>query len=282
MCIRDREKASGVDHFVAISNFIAARIRKFYGRKSSVIYPPVDTHRFVRGQTVYAKKPDRPFLFASASAPYKGLEQVIAVFNKMNLPLNCVGGGALHSKLKARAKSHIRFLGRVSDAQLARLYSESRALVFPAKEDFGIIPIEALASGTPVICGYHGALRETVRGVKPWVSESLLPDQHTGVFFNPGTGDFSGALQSSIEYFIKNEDAFSSKIIQESSTIFSGDNFFKRWKSFEEGGFSQDWRDSSSHSKNVNSNCSKAEEKAGKKASEKIGNCDSTTTVVGL
>ncbi|MCB0319599.1 MAG: glycosyltransferase, partial [Bdellovibrionales bacterium] len=134
--------AQQVDDFVAISRFVSSRIRKFYSRGSAVVYPPVDIARFRSGAEATR---DSYFLYAGAFVPYKGVEAVIDVFNELRLPLLCVGNEPLESTLKARAAKNIEFVGKASDLELAKYYRSARALLFPAKEDFGIVPIEAMA-----------------------------------------------------------------------------------------------------------------------------------------
>jgi len=177
----DRRGASQVDHFVGISRFIAARIRKFYSRKADVLYPPV-MNKWETSVPMQDLK-QRPFLYAGAFVPYKGVEHIIEAFNELQLPLWCVGSGPLEEELKRKAGDNVSFLGAVTDCELGELYQKARALIFPAKEDFGIIPIEALLSGTPVIAGYHGATRETIPGWRWWLGEAWNSAVHAGVFF---------------------------------------------------------------------------------------------------
>ncbi|MDP1591074.1 MAG: glycosyltransferase, partial [Prosthecobacter sp.] len=157
----DRRGAQGPDAFVAISRFIAARIRHFYGRDSEVIYPPVDTSWIARAGS---GSRGRAFLYAGALVPYKRPELIVRAFNELAEPLWVVGSGPLLSRLKRIAGPNIHFFGQVSDAELSRFSAECRALIFPVREDFGMVPIECLAAGRPVIGLYEGALRETLRG----------------------------------------------------------------------------------------------------------------------
>ncbi len=228
----DKLGAKQVDDFVVISKFVAARVRKFYGRSSRVIYPPVNSEWFEEGKT--REKRGGGFLYAGAFVPYKGVELIIDVFNDIGLPLKCIGKGPLEGSLRHRAKSNIEFLGHLSDDELKKEYQRARALLFPAKEDFGIIPIEALAAGTPLIAGYHGALRETHSGLKWWLNEEFNPLKHTGVFFKPHSSKERRAsnLKEAIEAFLQYEDSFINKTAQKQASKFSSERFTDEWRDF--------------------------------------------------
>ncbi len=163
----DRCAADRVDHFVAISEHVARRIRKYYRREAEVIYPPVDTS--------WLKPSDRVedyFLLVGRLIPYKRADLAVEAFNRLGLPLKVVGTGTELENLRRMARPNVEFLGRVSDAELAELYSRCLALVFPQEEDFGIVPLEAMASGRPVIAFRAGGALETVR------------EGETGLFFD--------------------------------------------------------------------------------------------------
>lgn len=174
--IWDKRCAKNVTHFVAISNFIAARIRCYYGRKSSVIYPPVDTDWIVNNQS---QKKDY-YLWAGALVPYKRPELVVETCTKYKLPLKVSGSGPMLEKLKEISGETVEFLGKTSDVELAKAYHEAKALLFPAIEDFGMIPVECQAAGTPIIALDRGGSRETVVGYKSW-SQKRENHQYTGV-----------------------------------------------------------------------------------------------------
>jgi len=152
-----------VDAFIANSRVVARRIRKRYGRQATIINPPVDT-KLYRPHEV--GKHGEYFLVVSRMIPYKRLDIVIDAFNDLKLPLKVVGKGRQEAELKAKACSNITFTGPVSDAQLRELYADCRAFIFPGEEDFGISPLEAQASGRPVIAyGAGGALETVLPGV---------------------------------------------------------------------------------------------------------------------
>lgn len=163
----DRCAADRVDLFVAISHHVAKRIRKYYRRDADVIYPPVNTSWLSISPAV-----EDYFLLAGRLIPYKRADIVVEAFNRLGLPLKVAGTGTELDSLRAAAGPNIEFMGRVSDAELGELYSRCQALIFPPDEDFGIVPLEAMAAGRPVIAfRAGGALETVVEGV-------------TGVFFD--------------------------------------------------------------------------------------------------
>jgi glycosyltransferase involved in cell wall biosynthesis len=163
----DRCAADRVDLFVAISRHVARRIRKYYRREAEVVHPPVETSRFRISSRV-----DDYFLVVGRLIPYKRTDLVVEAFNRLGLPLKIAGTGSELESLRRSAKPNIEFLGRVGDSELEELYSRCLALIFPQEEDFGIVPLEAMASGRPVIAyGVGGATETVVEG-------------KTGIFFH--------------------------------------------------------------------------------------------------
>ena len=244
----DVKGARNPDLFVAISRFVAARIRCYYGRESEVIYPPVDTSWIApvkQGDTGEA------FLYAGALVPYKRPELVVAAFTKLGLPLWVAGKGQMLRKLRRMAGKNVSFLGPVSDSELAELYRRSRALVFPGVEDFGMIPVECLAAGRPVIGLYDGGLKETLLGLTPWTSSSnpvqigfggmlgrhapLEAVDSSGVFVERFSGTSEKeqveALIKSVQYFIEREDEFRVESCVRRAEHFSPMRFFRAWNS---------------------------------------------------
>jgi glycosyltransferase involved in cell wall biosynthesis len=155
----DRETASRVSHFVAISETVRGRIARCYGRESRVIAPPVDTEFYHP-----AERPRRegPYLVVSALVPYKRIDQAIAACTQSGHPLVVIGEGPQRSRLERLAAPWIRFLGWQADEVIRDHYRTCRALLFPGEEDFGIVPVEALACGAPVIALGRGGVAETV------------------------------------------------------------------------------------------------------------------------
>jgi glycosyltransferase involved in cell wall biosynthesis len=157
-----------VDRFLAISHTVGARIRKYYRRDSTVIYPPVNCDAF---QLPPARVEDY-YLIVSRLIPYKRIDLAVDAFTRLGIPLKIVGsGGRDRPALRARAGRNVEFVGRVPDAELKQLYASCRALVFPGEEDFGIAPLEANASGRPVIAFAGGGALDTV------------VDNRTGILF---------------------------------------------------------------------------------------------------
>jgi len=165
----DVTTAARVDHFIANSQFVAERIGKYYRREATVINPPVDTARFA-----IAPAAGNFYLCAGQITPYKKIEIAIEAFTRLGNRLVIAGSGATKAMRRA-AGSNVEFLDAVDDITLARLLAECRALVFPGLEDFGIVPLEALASGRPVIAYGRGGALETVI------------DGHTGILFDEQT-----------------------------------------------------------------------------------------------
>ena len=156
----DRRTAGRVDRFVANSHYVAARIRRYYNRGSTVVYPPVDT-------TFYRPADDRGrsrsgLLVVSALVPYKRLETAIDAARAVGAPLSIVGTGPELSRLQAVAGPDVAFLGWRSNEEIRTLYQQSAATLLPGVEDFGMVPVEAQACGCPVVALSEGGAAETV------------------------------------------------------------------------------------------------------------------------
>lgn len=157
------------DRYIAISQEVKKRINKYYNRNSDIIYPPIEDKFYTKSP--HHHKSDY-YLVVSRLVPYKKTDLAIKAFNKLNKDLYIVGIGVEEARLKGIAKDNIHFLGEVDDRQLIKIYSDAKAVIFPQEEDFGLVPVEAQACGTPVIAfGKGGAL------------ETVIPNR-TGVFFS--------------------------------------------------------------------------------------------------
>jgi glycosyltransferase involved in cell wall biosynthesis len=154
----DVATAQNVDRFLTISRTVSSRVRKYYRRESRVIYPPVNCDAFATP----AARVEGYYLIVSRLIPYKRIDLAVDAFTRLGIPLKIVGGGRCLPELKARAGRTIDFVGRVSDAELKQLYAGCRGLVFPGEEDFGIAPLEANASGRPVVAYAGGGALDTV------------------------------------------------------------------------------------------------------------------------
>lgn len=190
----DRRTADRVTHFVAISRTIQGRIRECYGRESVVVYPPVDTDFYTPASV--AREPF--YLVVSALAPYKRFDLAVEACEKLGRQLVVIGSGQEAARLRAKAGDRVQFLGWQPDAVIRDHYRRCAAVLFPAEEDFGIVPVEAQACGAPVIAFGRGGATETVRGL----GEGPNP---TGVFFPAQELD---AFVEAIERFERERDAF--------------------------------------------------------------------------
>src|SRR5437762_11807919 len=180
-------RTDGVDAFVAISQHIAERIRRIYGRDADVIHPPVDTARFRP-----IAQPEAFYLVVAALVPYKRVDLAVAAANRLRRRLLVVGTGPEAARLHAAAGPTVEFLGWRSDAEVADLYARCRAVLFPAVEDYGIVPLEAAAAGRPTIALARGGALETMAGLE----QTAAPP--TAVFFAEQT---AGALADAIGRF---------------------------------------------------------------------------------
>lgn len=163
----DKHAAERVDLFIANSEAVRRRIKKYYHRDAIVIHPPIDVDHFA-----VSDAPKTYYLAGGRLVSYKRYDLIIEACNRLKLPLKIFGSGPLEEELKALAGPTVTFLGKVSDAEKARLYAEAIAYIHPQEEDFGLTAIEALASGRPVIAYNRGGAVETI-------TEGV-----TGTFFN--------------------------------------------------------------------------------------------------
>jgi glycosyltransferase involved in cell wall biosynthesis len=154
----DRHTAAGVTHFIAISETVRRRIAECYGRDSTVIYPPVDTHYY---HPAPVPREDY-YLVVSAFAPYKRIDLAVAACRQLRRALVVIGTGQDADRLRALAGPDVHFLGWQPDDVIRDHLRRCRALLFPGEEDFGIVPVEAMACGTPVIAFGRGGITETV------------------------------------------------------------------------------------------------------------------------
>jgi glycosyltransferase involved in cell wall biosynthesis len=154
----DRASADRVDHFIANSAFVAARVRKLYRRDAAVVHPPVDVLAFDADQP----RGDR-YLVLGQLVRYKRAELAVQAFNELGLPLTVIGEGEQMAELQRLARPNVQLVGRQSFEVIREQLQTCRALVFPGVEDFGIVPVEAMAAGAPVIAYARGGACETVR-----------------------------------------------------------------------------------------------------------------------
>jgi glycosyltransferase involved in cell wall biosynthesis len=159
----DAATADRVDRFLANSQYVAGRIRRYYNRGSTVVHPPVDT-TFYRPSAAPPTQPFQPaFLIVSALVPYKRLDVAIAACRQLGTSLKIVGRGPEESRLRALSSGEVEFLGWRSNEEIRDLYREASAVLLPGTEDFGMAPVEAQACGTPVVALGQGGACETVQ-----------------------------------------------------------------------------------------------------------------------
>ena len=203
----DYASAARVDRFVANSTAVARRIEKYYRRQSQVIFPPVDVSAFSPA------KEEGYFLYCGQLTPYKRPDLAVDCFNTLSLPLRVIGDGEMRAALKRRAKANIEFLGRVGDDELRYNLARCRALIFPGEEDFGIVPVEAMASGRPVIAYRRGGILDTV------------VDGTTGVLFTEQSVE---GLAEAVRRYQRISDTFDPQLIARHADTFDKRHFIER------------------------------------------------------
>jgi glycosyltransferase involved in cell wall biosynthesis len=155
----DAISSTRVDHYIANSSTVQARIKRYYRRDSHVISPPVEVDDF----EIVPEEVSDFYLMVGELVPYKRPDLAVEAFNRLQLPLVIIGGGEMLGRIRAQAGSTIKVLGAQPFPVLRHHYARCRALIFPGEEDFGIVPVEAQASGRPVIAYGRGGATETVR-----------------------------------------------------------------------------------------------------------------------
>ena len=207
----DARSATRVHRFVADSAYVAERIRRYYGREAEVIHAPVDTGFFTPGDAGRGAYD----LVVSALAPYKRLELVLEAYRGTGRPLRIVGSGPERARLEQRAPAEASFLGYVSDQRLRELYRGCRVVIMPGVEDFGIVPLEAMACGRPaIVFGEGGGPETVVEGV-------------TGLLFHEAT---PAALRSAVDSL--EGVRFNSRALRERAEAFGREAFEARLKAF--------------------------------------------------
>lgn len=206
----DLATAARVDHFIANSTTVAQRIWRVYRRDATVIHPPVDVDRFTTDTP-----PGGHYLFVSQLVSYKRADIAIEAFNRMRKPLIVVGEGEEYKRLKQMAGPTVHLAGHCSAEDLARHYASCRALIFTANEDFGIVPVEAMASGRPVLALRRGGATETVK------------DGVTGLFFDEQTPE---ALIEAVQRYEAQAHRFRPTILHEHARRFGEDVFKARMR----------------------------------------------------
>lgn len=223
--IWDRISADRPDRIIANSNFVRKRIKKYYKKEAIVIHPPVNVDDFHIDQ-----KQEKYFLMVGRLIAYKHFNIAIEAFNELGLPLKIIGRGPEMNRLRKMAKPNIEFLGRIADDKLAQYYANCQAFIFPQEEDFGIVAIEAMASGRPVIAYRGGDIPEH------------LEDGKTGIFFEQQSAE---DIIRAVRKFDINK--FDSDYIRQKVKKFDKKEFKSKIKDYVEREFEE-------HKKRTNSN----------------------------
>ncbi len=209
-----------IDKIVCNSNFTAKRVKKYWGRNSTVIHPPVDIKKFSSN-----KSRSDFYLSVSRLVPNKRIDLLVKAFNQLNLPLIIVGSGPEYKKLTKIAKNNISFLNYQDDLAVKKLMEKCRAFVYAGIEDFGIAPVEAMAAGAPIIALKKGGIIDTVNCIS---SKNKIP---TGLLFN---NQSDRELKECIKFFEEKKLwlDFSSEDINFWAQNFSIENFKKKFSNF--------------------------------------------------
>ena len=222
MRLWDYRTANGVDFFIANSDFIAKRIHKVYRRDADIIYPPVDLDNFG-----LCEQKEEYYLAASRQVPYKKVRLIVEAFNRMpEKKLLVIGDGPEFANIKKCAGPNIQMLGYQPDESLRQYMQRAKAFVFAAKEDFGIMPVEAQACGTPVIAFGEGGVRETVLPLGDNCEEPA-----TGVFFQRQRVE---DIIEAVQYFEQNQNKLTPAACRNNAMRFSNEIFCKKFKQYVE------------------------------------------------
>lgn len=209
----DQAAARRVDLFLANSETTRARIAKYYGRDAIVLYPPVQVENEAGGarpRAVEISAETRGFLFVGRLSPYKGAALAIETFKKLELPLLVVGAGRAERRLRRLAGRTVKFRGFVPDGELPALYAQARAVIFPSDDDFGLVPVEAMAAGTPVLALRRGGATETIiEGI-------------TGEFFDEPLEEL---LADCVRRFLERAGRYDQDTLRAQAARFSPDRF---------------------------------------------------------
>lgn len=209
----DHQAAQRPNYVIANSTYTAAQVKKYYGRKSTVVFPPIDTERFsIPTEKHGVPNVRRGFVITGRQTPYKRVDLAVQTCTALNVPLIVIGNGPEHKKLKRMAGKTITFLRNVSDRELPHYLQSAEAFLFPGIDDFGIAPVEALAAGTPVIAYKAG-------GAMDYVNDK------TGLFFTNQTKE---SLVQAIEEFQTRK--YSHDGIKTAAQTFSIANFHKNMR----------------------------------------------------
>jgi glycosyltransferase involved in cell wall biosynthesis len=206
----DRKSAQNIDFFIANSHFVKERIQRIYGRDATVIHPPVNLAGFRSDQPSHDY-----YLIISELVPYKKIELAVQAFNKIDKKLIVIGDGSERKKLESIAQNNVQIMGSQPLRMIKKSFEHCKAFIFPGIEDFGITPLEAQASGKPVIAFRGGGALETIK------------EEETGIFFNKQTVD---SLIHAIHEFEKKQLHFKPDLCRKQAEKFSPGQFRQTFK----------------------------------------------------
>jgi glycosyltransferase involved in cell wall biosynthesis len=224
----DVRSSRRVNRFVAISKYVAERIKKYYDREPDMIFPPVDCSYFKPSSSS-----EEFYLMVSSLAPNKRVDIGINAFNKLGLPLKIIGSGQEEDRLRRIANRNIELMGWQSDETVRDHYAACKALIFPGIDDFGIVPLEAQASGKPVIAYGGGGALETIIPIDndklEIKSENGQSENATGIFFYEQTPE---SLAQAVLHFEDIKDSFNKQEIRKNAKFFDRAIFKEKIKNY--------------------------------------------------
>ncbi len=214
----DKVAADRPDYIIANSRYTQERIRKYYRRESAVIYPPACIEE--QGGEIKSRELENKqgyFLMVSRLSPYKNAEAVIEAFNKLELPLVVVGEGAQEKYLRSIASKHVTIAGWKDEKTLKEYYKNARACLFPSADDFGIVAVEAMSYGIPVLAIRKGGVRE------------IIVEGKTGEFFDAATPE---VIADGVRRFTENKERYDGEYIRSKAKEFSKERFMREFGGF--------------------------------------------------
>jgi glycosyltransferase involved in cell wall biosynthesis len=214
----DKTTIGNVTHYIANSQNVAQRVERYYGEKASVLYPPIDLGLFEKPLKTDAHKDI--YLSFGAITPYKRIDLLVDAFNENGKPLVVIGAGSEKEKLLKKARPNIKFMGSLAWEEIETFLYRTKALLFPGEEDFGMIPLEVMAYGIPVLAYKKGGALETI-------VESDEIEKSSGLFFKEQTVE---SVQDCIDKFEEVEDRFDPNWIRSHARKFGEDVFIEKFK----------------------------------------------------
>ncbi len=214
----DLTTINNVDLYVANSNNVANRVRKYYNKPARICFPPIASELF-KGKPIRAQ--GEYYLSFGAITPYKNVDLLVKAFNQSGKKLIVIGNGSERQKLEQYAKPNIQFLGNLPTVDVIRHIQHAKALLFPGEEDFGMIPLEVMSQGVPVIAYAKGGALESVVENRNDIAKS------SGIFFHDNTME---SLEEALEYFEQIENQFNAEWIYDHARSFGEERFQKEMK----------------------------------------------------